>query len=296
MTRVLETLATKYLEGCAAEDFKFLNGFPTLSDAASAKVNPKKTKLSPMPKPKQLKQPKKSISDEKRNIWKTKILALVNGELTEESLEEIKKNKLDKVQKITDEVFGHQKRSDDLNTCPLCLIKLTANRYTKRHMLSMSCKWRNINKPEEDEKDDDVADNNVEDNEETPTPALDSLTRTVLTNFKETCGFHYGQLPANNLNDIEEPCQLTPFDGLLKTDKFEKLQMWKAVNDVIIFNDIAPARTEEEKKLSRETLMKATRNYKQKKLDETEDQHMYKHLAPEDRKVLNDFLKFEIDN
>ncbi len=287
MTEVLESLASKYLEGCNGADFKFLNDFPSLGAAASAKVKPKKTKLSPMPKPKQPKQPKKSINNDKRNLWKTKILALANGELTEKSLEEIKKNKLDKVQQITTEVFGYHKSTEDLSTCPLCLVALATTRFTKRHMLLLNCKWKNIQKHEEV-----TMDNEEVDNEETPTPAVHSVTKSVLTSFEKNCGFPFGQIPSHILNQTEEQKQLTPYDGLLKTDKFEKLQMWKAENNVIIFNDLAPVRTEEQKKSARESLMKATMNYKQKNLNENED-GMYSHLAPEDKKVLNDFLIFD---
>ena len=82
-------------------------------------------------------------------------------------------------------------------------------------------------------------------NEETPTPAVGSMPKTVLTNFKRSCG----QLPSHTLNNIEEEKQLTPFDGLLKTDKFEQLEMWKAENEAIIFYDLAQVRTEEQKNL-----------------------------------------------
>ena len=69
--------------------------------------------------------------------------------------------------------------------------------------------------------------------------------------------------------------------------------MWKAENEAIIFYDLAPVRTEEQKKSARESLMKATRCYKKWNLDTAEDRHIYSHLVPEDMKVLNDFLQYE---
>ena len=83
-------------------------------------------------------------------------------------------------------------------------------------MSDLHCKWKNINKHEKVGK---VV------NEETPTPAVGSMPKTVLTNFKRSCGFPYGQLPSHTLNNIEEEKQLTPFDGLLQTPK--SLNNWK---------------------------------------------------------------------
>ena len=68
----------------------------------------------------------------RRETCKSKILALASGPLTEESLEEIKDKKLVKVREITNKVFGYHTRSDDLKTCPLCLITTTHTRFTKK--------------------------------------------------------------------------------------------------------------------------------------------------------------------
>ena len=195
----------------------------------------------------------------RRETCKSKILALASGPLTEESLEEIKDKKLDKVREITNKVFGYHTRSDDLKTCPLCLITTTRTRFTKRHVSDLRCKWKNINKHEKVTMDDEKVGKVV--NEETPTPAVGSMPKTVLTNLERSCGFPFGQLPSHTLNNIEEEKQLTPFDGLLKTDKFEQLEMWKAENEAIIFYGLAPVRTEEQKKSARESLMKATKCY-----------------------------------
>ena len=243
--QVAEQVAMKYLENCYFGNLCFLkNEFPPITYAMAKK--PKKTKMSPMPRKKHVRV---DDNHDRRNLWKSKILALLSGPLTEETLQEIKDKKINKVREITKEVFGYYTSAEDLKTCPLCSISTQQTRFTKRHMLELKCKYININKSVDEDKD------NYEDKDYQPTPAnqvqpnVNSLSRSSVTEFERNCGFPYGQLPSCTLDDIEEEKQLTPFDGLLPTNKKEQLHMWEIETESLCFYEVAPVRTEQQKKI-----------------------------------------------